>query len=434
MESILSKRGRELLAQFASSQVLLAFEFDGTLAPIVSNPAQATIRAATRSRLRSLARHYPCVVISGRSRADARRRLAGLGIAEVIGNHGAAAGRAAGLRARVSLWRRLLRNALGPHRGVGIEDKQFSLAVHYRGTRDQGSVRVTVLDVVSALPGARTIERGRCIHVVAPDAPRKAPALEEARARLGCDTVIYVGGDDPLEEVFALDQPGELLAVRMGQDRSSRARFYLRSQSHIDQLLRQLVALRRTVQPSAPARPAPPSAPSSPRPGPPETRPIPPLGEVLDFMRLLWAIDHSLQRTSKQMARDLGLTGPQRLVIRIVGRFPGIAAGRLAELLCLHPSTLTGILARLESARLIDRHHDPRDRRRALLGLTAAGRALDVGLGGTVEDAVQRALEKASPAALTATRRLLNELSAELQTTAGGEGTRAARVARRVRQ
>jgi hypothetical protein len=36
------------------------------------------------------------------------------------------------------------------------------------------------------------------------------------------------------------------------------------------------------------------------------------LGETLEFMRLLWAIDHGLQRRSKQLASTLGVTGPQR--------------------------------------------------------------------------------------------------------------------------
>src|SRR5439155_8811053 len=66
----------------------------------------------------------------------------------------------------------------------------------------------------------------------------------------------------------------------------------------------------------------------------------PPLGAVLDFMRLLWAVDHSLQSASKRMEAAYGITGPQRLVVRIVGRFPGIAAGRVAEILHVHPSTL----------------------------------------------------------------------------------------------
>src|SRR5258705_7138033 len=89
----------------------------------------------------------------------------------------------------------------------------------------------------------------------------------------------------------------------------------------------------------------------------------PPLGAVLDFMRLLWAVDHALQSTSKRMESTFGLTGPQRLVVRIVGRFPGIAAGRIAGILHVHPSTLTGVLRRLESRRVLPRRPSPRHAR-----------------------------------------------------------------------
>jgi MarR family transcriptional regulator, organic hydroperoxide resistance regulator len=86
---------------------------------------------------------------------------------------------------------------------------------------------------------------------------------------------------------------------------------------------------------------------------------LPPLGEVLDFMRLIWQMDHAAQRTSKRMEATLGVTSPQRLVIRIVGRFPGIPAGYLARLLHIHPSTLTGVLGRIERQGLLRRRSDP---------------------------------------------------------------------------
>ena len=118
----------------------------------------------------------------------------------------------------------------------------------------------------------------------------------------------------------------------------------------------------------------------------------PPLGDVLEFMRLMWAIDHALQKKSKRMKVQLGVTGPQRLVIRVVARFPGIPAGQLAELLHVHPSTLTGIVKRLERQGLLTRRVDARDRRRVLLGLTREGRQLDIDCEGTVEAAVRAAL------------------------------------------
>src|SRR5919201_6945693 len=120
----------------------------------------------------------------------------------------------------------------------------------------------------------------------------------------------------------------------------------------------------------------------------------PPLGAVLDFMRLLWAVDHALQSASKRMEAAYGVTGPQRLVVRIVGRFPGITAGRVAEILHVHPSTLTGVLKRLESRAIVQRRPDPRDARRALLALTNKGRRLDTLRTGTVEQAVRRVLTR----------------------------------------
>ena len=142
------------------------------------------------------------------------------------------------------------------------------------------------------------------------------------------------------------------------------------------------------------------------------------LGDVLDFMRLLWAMDHGLQSTSKRMESTLGLTGPQRLVVRLVGRFPGIAAGTLAQILHVHPSTLTGVLKRLEKRGLIERKTDPLDGRRALFALTESGRVLDVPSAGTVESAVQRTLGRVSRARVLAMQEVLTVLAEELGTAA----------------
>ena len=98
-----------------------------------------------------------------------------------------------------------------------------------------------------------------------------------------------------------------------------------------------------------------------------------PVGDAIDFLRLIWAVDHALQRRSKSMAATLGITGPQRLVIRIIGRFPSIHARQLADILHLHPSSLTALLKRLERRDLVRRWPDERDRRRWLLGLTRQG-------------------------------------------------------------
>ena len=138
------------------------------------------------------------------------------------------------------------------------------------------------------------------------------------------------------------------------------------------------------------------------------------LGPVLEFMRALWALDHALQSASKRMETRLGVTAPQRLVVRIVGRFPGISAGEVAEILHVHPSTLTGVLKRLEARGIVNRRTDPTDARRALLALTARGRELDRLRSGTVEAVVRRVLQRLPSGSVRSARALAEALTAAL--------------------
>jgi len=138
------------------------------------------------------------------------------------------------------------------------------------------------------------------------------------------------------------------------------------------------------------------------------------LDPVLDFLRLLWSIEHGLQRLSKRMNSELGVTGPQRLVLRVVGQFPGISAGDLAHVLRLHPSTITGILQRLVTRGLLERTRDPRDSRRARLHLKRRARAFTHAPSGTVEQAVAQVLKRSGMSSSRAARKLLSQLAEQL--------------------
>lgn len=141
------------------------------------------------------------------------------------------------------------------------------------------------------------------------------------------------------------------------------------------------------------------------------------LPDVLQFMRVLWAIVHGVQRTSKRMAGTVGVTGPQRLVLRVVGLFPDVSAGDLAAILHVHPSTLTGIIRRLVSQGLLVRADDPRDRRRARLRLTTRGGRVNRVRDRTVEAVVATTLAGVTAADRAATTRVLVRLADGLQGT-----------------
>lgn len=140
-----------------------------------------------------------------------------------------------------------------------------------------------------------------------------------------------------------------------------------------------------------------------------------PAGETLGFMQEMWGLVHALDVRSKRMAQTIGVTGPQRLVVRMIGQRAGRTASEIAELLGMHPSTLTGILARLEDRGAIVRDVDAEDRRRSRFRLTALGKRIDKERRGTVEAAVRRALARAQPVALQHTGAILRLLVEELE-------------------
>lgn len=146
------------------------------------------------------------------------------------------------------------------------------------------------------------------------------------------------------------------------------------------------------------------------------------LPNALAFLRLLWAIDHGLRSVSRQMHGRLGLTGPQRLVLRIASKFPDSKPSELADLLHLDRGTLTGILERLVAQQLVSREANEKDGRSVLIRLTARGRRLDRDVPGTVEACIQRALATLPRATLEAAKVVLDAVARELAKEAARAG------------
>lgn len=140
---------------------------------------------------------------------------------------------------------------------------------------------------------------------------------------------------------------------------------------------------------------------------------------TLAFLRSLWAVDHGLRSLSKQMQAAIGVTGPQRLVLRMLGRLPPVMPSELADILHLDRSTVTGLLERLAKQRLIIRRPHPEDGRSVLVALSARGQLLDRDTPGTVEARVQRALSSVSRADVDAAIRVLDAVAGELAREAG---------------
>jgi len=247
MMDILREQNRDVLAEFAGSNVLLAFDFDGTLASIVAEPAHARMRSETSRLLKDAASLYPCIVVSGRAQSDLLGRLDGVPVRGVVGNHGVEPWETSReLADEVQRWRPLLEQRLSGLPGVTIEDKSFSVSVHYRRARNKEDARARILEAAAALGDVRVIGGLQVVNILPPGAPHKGTALVSERKRLGCDSAIYVGDDDTDEDVFALDDPARILTIRVGAKPASAASYSIPRQSDIDELLRILAGVRET--------------------------------------------------------------------------------------------------------------------------------------------------------------------------------------------
>jgi trehalose 6-phosphate phosphatase len=246
MNSILSANGQGVLEDLAARRALLAFDFDGTLAPIVGDRAAACAPSATRRMLRALSLLYPCAVVSGRARADLAARVDRIPLFAVVGTHGAEPGFGKldrTRRAQVLSWVRILKKDLSLLPGIDVEDKWFSVAVHYRHVPARASARALVTAVASSLEGARVCRGHAVVHVVPREAPDKKAAVQEVLRRAGPRPVLYVGDDRTDEDVFSSVDVG----VRVGRTARSTASWYLAAQGAIDDLLRALLAARTRV-------------------------------------------------------------------------------------------------------------------------------------------------------------------------------------------
>ena len=244
--AVLGPGAAETLRRYACSATLIGLDFDGVLAPIVPDRDRARVSPETRRVLRAVARRYPCVVVSERRLDDLQPRLAGIPLRAVRGNFGnepALPGRRPPIRVRE--WAETLRLRLALQDGVFVEDKGFSIAVHYREATSRARARAAIADIVSGFRGARIIDGALAFSILPIRAANKGTALQDLRRARGCTRAVWVGDDFTDEDAFSSASPRRLVSIRVGRTAKTQARFRLDGQADVVTLLRRLTALRR---------------------------------------------------------------------------------------------------------------------------------------------------------------------------------------------
>lgn len=132
--------------------------------------------------------------------------------------------------------------------------------------------------------------------------------------------------------------------------------------------------------------------------------------EVVNNLRRLFK---AIQEYSKAILRQTGLSAPQVWVLNVLDGTPRLSLNELSERLFAHPSTVSGIIDRLEERGVVRRERDPDDGRGVLLDLTPRGRRMVASSPPPVQVGLRSALERMPALQLRQLRRSLDHLVRE---------------------
>ena len=247
MNPLLTPENRKFITHLISKKTLFAFDYDGTLSKITPQPQAAFLSAKTSYLLEKLYHRAPIAILSGRSVLDLKSRLP-FHPNYLIGNHGVE-----GLSYQASFlhhaqqtcsnWIQNLLSSTIWEPGFELEDKTYSLAIHYRRAAHIKRAKEKLFQLAHTLsPAPRVIPGKFVINLLPPGAPHKGLALEELISQCGADYAIYIGDDDTDEDVFSFPDP-RIFSVRVGYKKASKAQFYIPCQSKMNEYLKLLIDL-----------------------------------------------------------------------------------------------------------------------------------------------------------------------------------------------
>ena len=248
------------IAQVSETQrLLVATDFDGTLAPIVDDPAAARPLPEAMEALETLAAIPGTVVavVSGRGLADLQDLLDTDQRIHLVGSHGAETsaedrdGSPATLSAedakRLTRLRLELQQITAEYRGVKLELKPTGIAVHLRGMDDRDAAAVTeqIEENPASWPGVHLL-RGKKVVELTVVTTNKGRALKALMRQHQVTATVFIGDDITDENAFGV-LSGSDVGVKVGRGRTA-ADVRIAEPARVADLLHVLAASRRRGQ------------------------------------------------------------------------------------------------------------------------------------------------------------------------------------------
>jgi len=262
----LFNRWDKLKAVFKESRLCLFLDYDGTLSPIAKAPHKAVIPYAVKSLLKKLSRKPGCMVaiISGRSLVDVKKRVGVKGII-YSGNHGLEVEGPkirykpvvpARYRKALVKIKEGLKEKLKGIKGVIIEDKWLSLALHFRQVKKrdvnliktvfrEATIIPSVVKEIKVRAGKKVLEAG--FPVEWDKGKITLWLLSRQKFSAGGKEVaaVYIGDDTTDEDAFKALRKGGI-TVFVGEKKPSYAKYYLNNSKEVYKFLKRLLSARES--------------------------------------------------------------------------------------------------------------------------------------------------------------------------------------------
>jgi len=233
----------------AANPLLVACDYDGTLAAIVDDPAAAAPHPAAMHALRSLAPldGVHVAIVSGRMQRDLVTLTGAPDGVTLIGSHGAetTSGPVVGPHARRSL--DLVTDAFGElaarYPGSRVETKPAGVAFHYRTVAedDRAAASAAAIDIASRSDELRVMH-GKMVVELAASPSHKGDAVSRLRTKTGANAVVFIGDDVTDEDAFRALVSGDI-GIKVGPGPTS-ALHRIDDQDAVASVLDALVTLR----------------------------------------------------------------------------------------------------------------------------------------------------------------------------------------------
>ena len=241
---------------FKGKKIVFFLDYDGTLTPIVSRRELAVISSQMQDTVKKLSQKYTTAIVSGRMREDVEK-LVGIQGLIYAGNHGFdIKGRGVSMvqsqaKETIPLVSKIiekLKKELSNLKGLIIEEKKFSVAVHYRLAEKKEVPRIKTLvgELIQENKSLRLMEGKKVFEILPAIDWDKGKAVRWVMNALGINwenfSIVYIGDDTTDEDAFRVVSTRGTSILVSEKSKVSAADFVLSSPKQVEELFERILA------------------------------------------------------------------------------------------------------------------------------------------------------------------------------------------------